>query len=110
MGRSYQVHEVPFYLGSKTPNLTDERLEASFEDPPEEWESVAGWEVTGAGDIVGETRWVKGKFAVEVAYKCMAARSDVYFAARDRISLETWKRDHGFKGQIEAATTVVHYG
>lgn len=90
--------------------MKDERLEANWEDHPDEWEPVSGWEVVGEGDITGETQWRKGSFSVEVVYACLVSRSDVYFAARDRASLEEWKRDHGIKGQISADHEVVHRG
>jgi len=111
MGRSYRNYEIPFLLWSTAHHggAQDERLEANWEEP-EEWEPVNGWEPIGEGDIVGETLWKKGEHAVEVCYADLIMRSHTYYAAKDRASLEAWKKDHQIKGNILVDENVTHVG
>ena len=90
-------------------NAKDHRLEANWEEP-EEWDPVNGWDPIGEGDIIGETQWTKGEHTVEVCYACLITRSRTYYAAKDRPSLEAWKRDHKIKGNILVDEHVVHDG
>lgn len=114
MGRSHHCYEIPFMLWStgRDAQAKDPRLEASWEEPEEnEHEGpVNGWEPGGEGDIVGETGWTKGEHYVEVCYACLVTRSRTYYAAKDRASLEAWKRDHKIEGPILEDEHVVHDG
>lgn len=109
MGRSQYVLTMPFYLACQRNNAEDERLEVSWEEP-EEWEPVNGWEPAGVGELTDETEWVKGDLVVEVGFADLQARALTYFAAKDRVSLETWKKDHKLKGQIRVDHQVIHGG
>jgi hypothetical protein len=110
MGRDHYVYNIPFLLWDREGKPADERLDANWEDDPEEWEEAEGWTVVGEGDIAGDTQWRKGKHAVEVVHACLWSRGRTYYAARDLASLEAWKRDHGLRGKIMKDEQVVHEG